>query len=293
MIDQKLITFLTLLEEKNYTKTAQKLYITQPSVTYHIQSIEKEYGITLFENSKTFELTDEGKAMLEYAKNSLIANEELVNNFKKKKDNQFLQIGFTKMLSGIINLNSIFGFSLENNLYFNSYTLSHDVIVDKIKRGELDFGIIDHNYYDEQIEGISLFQNNIILVAKADGKYKDISRITRDNLMQAILVMANDGSGLYDATLAAFKNKNLKLKNELILRSDSPNLMVNLIKNYDAIGFVYENTVTDELEKNNLKRIELLNYEPYQNVYLIYSKTSVMFKKKQLFIDRLKKTKEA
>lgn len=292
MIDQKLITFLTLLEEKNYTKTAQKLYITQPSVTYHIQSIEKEYGITLFENAKTFELTDEGKAMLEYAKSSLIANEELVNNFKKTKDNLFLQIGFTKMLSGIKNLNSIFGFSLENNLYFNTYTLTHDSIVDKIKRGELDFGIIDHNYDDEQIEGINLFQNNIILVAKSDGKYMNTTRITRDNLMQAILVMANDGSGLYDATISSFKNKNIKLKNESILRADTINLMVNLVKNYDAIGFVYENTVIDELNNNKLKRLELLNYDPYQNVYLIYSKTSVMFKKKQLFIDRFKKAKE-
>ena len=84
MIDQKLKTFMVLLEEKNYSKTAERLYITQPSVTYHIQNIEKEYGIKLFENSKTFELTDDGKVMLEYAKNSMIENEELVNNFKKK-----------------------------------------------------------------------------------------------------------------------------------------------------------------------------------------------------------------
>ena len=39
MIDQKLITFLTLIEEKTYLSTAQKLFVTQPSVTHHIQNL--------------------------------------------------------------------------------------------------------------------------------------------------------------------------------------------------------------------------------------------------------------
>ncbi|MBQ9899686.1 MAG: LysR family transcriptional regulator [Acholeplasmatales bacterium] len=292
MVDQKLITFLTLLEEKNYTKTAQKLYITQPSVTYHIQSIEKDYGITLFENAKTFELTEEGKAMLEYAKNCLIADKELLNNFKKSKENQFLEIGFTNTLAGTKNLNSIFGFALENNLFFNCSSAHHNIIIDKIKTGELDFGIIDHNFYDEKLESITLSQNNIILVCDPNGKYKGVNRITRENLQNAILVMGNVESGLYDSTITAFKNKNIKLKNNTILKSDSANLIINLVKNYDGIGFVYESTVDDEIEKGSLKKLEILNFNPYQNVYLIYSKASNLFKKKQLFIERLKKNKE-
>ena len=292
MVDQKLITFLTLLEEKNYTKTAQKLYITQPSVTYHIQSIEKDYNITLFENAKTFELTEEGKAMLEYAKNCLIADKELINNFKKSKENQFLEIGFTNILAGTKNLNAVFGFALENNLYFNCSCAHHDVILDKIKTGELDFGIVDHNFYDEKLESITLSQSNIVLVCDPNGKYRGVNRISRENLQNAILVMGNIESGLYESTINAFKMKNIKLKNNLILKSDSTNLIINLVRNYDGIGFVYENSVDEELNKGTLKRLELLNFNPYQNIYLIYSKTSNLFKKKQLFIERFKKNKE-
>lgn len=292
MIDQKLKTFMVLLEEKNYSKTAERLYITQPSVTYHIQNIEKEYGIKLFENSKTFELTDDGKVMLEYAKNSMIENEELVNNFKKKKDREVLEIAFTNMLSGMKNQKYILGNLLDNNLFFNCYSYHHDIILDKIKKGEFDFGIIDHNFYDDKIEGITLFQNKIVLVAKANGKFQNKDRITRENLQQEILVMGCEDSGLYDATMQAFKNKNIKLKNTLILKGGSPDLIANLVENYDAIGFVYENTVIDKINNGTLKILELLNYEPYQNVYLIYSRTSVIYKKKQMFIDKFKKNNE-
>ena len=104
--------------------------------------------------------------------------------------------------------------------------------------------------------------------------------------------MGNVESGLYEGTMNAFKSKNIKLKNSTILKSDSSNIIVNLVKNYDGIGFVYENSVTDELEKNTLKKLEILNYNPYQNIYLIYTKASNLFKKKQLFIERFKKNKE-
>jgi hypothetical protein len=36
MIDPKFLTFLSLCETRNYTKTAELLYVTQPSVTNHI-----------------------------------------------------------------------------------------------------------------------------------------------------------------------------------------------------------------------------------------------------------------
>ena len=50
MIDTRLYTFLTLIEEKNFTRTAKKLYITQPAVTHHIKTLEKDHDITIFKN---------------------------------------------------------------------------------------------------------------------------------------------------------------------------------------------------------------------------------------------------
>ena len=48
MIDPKFLTFLSLCETRNYTKTAELLYVTQPSVTNHIKTLEKLYDIKLF-----------------------------------------------------------------------------------------------------------------------------------------------------------------------------------------------------------------------------------------------------
>ena len=64
MLDYRLQTFLTLCETCNYTKTAQKLNMTQPAVSQHIQFLENYYQVILISGKgKNFSLTEEGKSL--------------------------------------------------------------------------------------------------------------------------------------------------------------------------------------------------------------------------------------
>ena len=56
MFDRRMYTFHTLYREMNYRKTAEVLNMTQPGVTQHIQFLEAEYGVKLFqyEGKNTF-----------------------------------------------------------------------------------------------------------------------------------------------------------------------------------------------------------------------------------------------
>ena len=68
MDDPRLLTLLTLVKVKNYTRTAERLFITQPAVTHHIKSLENQYDIQIFTNSRTFELSKQGAILVEYAR---------------------------------------------------------------------------------------------------------------------------------------------------------------------------------------------------------------------------------
>lgn len=56
--------FLITVEEMNITKAAERLYITQQALSSHIQRLEDEYGVTLFERRPTFRLTRAGQEMV-------------------------------------------------------------------------------------------------------------------------------------------------------------------------------------------------------------------------------------
>ncbi len=292
MIDAKLITFITLLEEKSYTKTAKKLYITQPAVTHHIKSLEKEYEITIFSNTKNFDLTKDGKILYEYAKYAKYEDEQLRNNLKNSSDTEVLNIAYTNTIadcpiaSGLIN--NIKNYSTK----INPYILNYNDIEKRILNGQLDFGFIDNSFDSSNFDSITLSHNEIILVCKNGGAFDGKERITRDQLMQSIIVTGDEEGGLFRSFIQSMKNKNIRLKNTVVLKASNINLLVNLIDINDGIGFVYESSVKDLLEKSILRKIELLNFSASQNFYLIYNRRNYLSEKKMMIIDYLKKYKE-
>lgn len=61
-------TFVTLIDTGHFTKTADKLFMTQPGVSQHIKKLEETCGHPLIErHNKSFEITEAGKIVYQYA----------------------------------------------------------------------------------------------------------------------------------------------------------------------------------------------------------------------------------
>lgn len=64
---------LTIAEEKNMTRAAERLYISQPSLSQSVKNLEKELGVDLFERSQRGGvLTPAGEHYVEWAKQILV-----------------------------------------------------------------------------------------------------------------------------------------------------------------------------------------------------------------------------
>ncbi|MDO9591803.1 MAG: LysR family transcriptional regulator, partial [Erysipelotrichaceae bacterium] len=63
------ILFLSILnQERSLTKAAEKLFISQPALSYRIKALEKELGVPLFNRAKTgINLTVQGDYLVEFA----------------------------------------------------------------------------------------------------------------------------------------------------------------------------------------------------------------------------------
>jgi DNA-binding transcriptional LysR family regulator len=67
-----------LYVEKNVTRTAQRLYVSQPSITYRIRQIEQAFGTEIIVRRKTgVEFTPEGEHIALYARNMLLQLQKL------------------------------------------------------------------------------------------------------------------------------------------------------------------------------------------------------------------------
>lgn len=96
--------FCKVVEYKNISKTARSMYISQSAITQSIQKLEGNLGGKVFYRSKDgVELTEEGKSLYEYVKDSV----EIMNN----AENVFLQ--YSNLEKGKIRIGS------ENDLQLN------------------------------------------------------------------------------------------------------------------------------------------------------------------------------
>lgn len=80
MDEKDWIAIRVLYEEKNISRAAERLYISQPALTYRLKNLEKEFGTRLFFKIKSgIEFTSEGIHLADYA-------EEMVKKLQKTKD---------------------------------------------------------------------------------------------------------------------------------------------------------------------------------------------------------------
>lgn len=83
-----LLYFITAAKELNFTKAAEKLYISQQALSNHIASLEKEVGLTLIDRKAPMKLTYAGDIFYKYAvqmEESYHALMEELNDLKEEK----------------------------------------------------------------------------------------------------------------------------------------------------------------------------------------------------------------
>lgn len=78
--------FLTVVDEMNFTRAAQRLYMTQQSLSGHIKRLEDTYHVQLFRRRPVLRLTPEGEAMVVFSRQILASTRSMTERFAELSD---------------------------------------------------------------------------------------------------------------------------------------------------------------------------------------------------------------
>lgn len=138
--------FLMVAREENITKAAQRLNVTQPTLSRQLMQMEEELGVKLFKRGKhSISLTKEGILLKQRAQEIVdIENkirEDLSNSEDMLTGTVSVGSGETKNLSEIAKY--IASFQKENpNVFFDIYSGIADDVKDRIENGTVDIGLL-------------------------------------------------------------------------------------------------------------------------------------------------------
>ena len=145
MTTQQLTYVIAVADSQSISKAAEKLYVTQPSLSQYIHSLEKQLGIKLFDRSVTpIKLTDAGALYVEWAR-KLLAMEESMNNALSDLmglETGSVRIGASSFRVRCLLARSIAAFHAKYpGIHLSIQEADMKQLRDKLTAGEIDFAI--------------------------------------------------------------------------------------------------------------------------------------------------------
>ncbi|MDR7855245.1 LysR family transcriptional regulator [Tissierella sp.] len=274
MLDNRLQTFLTLCETCNYTETAEKLNMTQPAVTQHIQFLENYYQVVLISGKgKNFSLTKEGKALQQYVK-TLKANSERILPLLHRIKNQVKPLNFGATLTiGEYTVPPILHKILKEDPETNisMFVENTNVLQEMLYDGKIDFALLEGHFNQNQFEFKLISNETFIGVCSPEN---EIACKTNDlqELLEQNLILREPGSGTRDILEQALYNQNLSIKDfKRKIEVGNMNVIKELCHQNIGITFMYREAVKKEISQGYLKEIPIRNFHishPFNFVYL-------------------------
>lgn len=182
--------FVTLTEIKNYAIAADLLFISQPTLSRHIQELENELGIPLFDRSThRISLTEGGKLFLPYANQALSLYSEFMTAINR----------YTEDLRGVLRVGSVWEMQQYGIVdLINQWCQNYPNIPLKISEGtsaeliamlnqdEIDFAFIRDDFPETYIEykRIKLSSDNLVCLLPLEhplGKRNNLSVLDLKN----------------------------------------------------------------------------------------------------------------
>ncbi|CAH2716924.1 HTH-type transcriptional regulator CysL [Neobacillus rhizosphaerae] len=269
---QWLNTFITAADCGNFRRTAELLYISQPSVTVHIKQLEKELGTPLFNRvGKKIKLTEEGKRYLVHAKRLLEVYQRGLEDLSS-----FSQ-GYTRKLSlGISPLiaDTILPYVLKS--YTNQYPeveisikIIESVDIEQaVLREEIDLGLSCLNSSYPSLICELLYNDRVILVAPHDGRDAESAPpLDEEEVLTTNYLLTHNHPGYWDLLCRLVKSKYPSVR---MMKVSQVHITKRFIVEGLGVSFLPTSTVRRELLEGRLLEIncESINL-PEANTYAI------------------------
>lgn len=274
MIDHRIDTFLSLCETNSYTETAKVLNMTQPTVTQHIQYLEKHYQVRLVsKKGKQFKLTNEGKMLEKYAKR-IKANSERITPLlhRLQKGEEVLKFGATLTI-GEYMMPPILLRLLEDKpeTKISMFVENTQLLLEMLWKGEIDFALLEGHFEQNEFDSQLLSNETYVGVCSPENPIAHESNELHDLLNQT-LIIREVGSGTRDILEQSLYNQNLSVDDfNRTIEIGNMNAIKELCRHNKGITFMYQEAVKNEFESGHLTEIPIKNFSishPFSFVYL-------------------------
>jgi len=255
-------TFCRVADLKSFSKAADDLFLTQPTVSGHILSLEQSLSLRLFDRtSREVRLTKAGEVFLKYASKILSFRKDLLNALSEFSQGikGELSLG-ASTIPGEYLLPKLMGdFKREHPHFIISLKIADTKeIVQYVLQDNVEFGIIGAKLNHPSLHYEKYEEDEIIVVAPSDHPLTRKKKVNLEELLKEPWIIREEGSGTQMAIEKALRKKGKSLKQfNVVMEMGSTSSVKEGVKAKLGLTFISRRATEEELNQGFLSRIDV------------------------------------
>lgn len=255
--------FLEIARQRNLSRAAEALHVTQPALTARLHALELELGARLFERShRGMRLTEAGRALLPYAERAVEAldgGRSLIGELARGTSGQ-LSIGTAPAVGAYV-LPGLLARYVERlpGVRLVVRTGHSEEIVDLVARGEIDIGLV-RQLHHPGVDVQPLYDDELLLVVQPSHEFAAQSRITVEQMAEVSLILFDRTSSYYDLTNAIFRAAGVVPRG--VIELDNIDAAKQMVSHGLGVALLPTTAVASELARGTLRAIPLAGVAP-------------------------------
>ncbi len=269
-------TFFVVAELGSISKAADRLYVSQPSISYSIKSLETQLGVKLFNRTgKGVELTPEGKNLkfyVESAYNSICIGERSI---KLESNSQMLG----ELSIGVPSHIGVFFLSKYLSIFHKKYpnikihisTRPTSKLVEFLELHKIDLIVdaipITGKNKDVLVKRLTSF-DCCFAVNKNNPLSKNNKPLSYQELSELPLMLPGKSSNTRNSINNYFLSSNIIV--DPVIEVSTTDMMIDFVRKDMGVGYFIEEAIRDELKNGSFVKICLKKPLPKQEIACAY-----------------------
>lgn len=284
-----LLIFIEVANCGKMSQAANKLFISQPTVSQVISELEAHYEVKLFERfPKTLCITEDGKILLNHAKKVINYYNVLEETMKNPNHNLPLQIGATvtignRLISLILNKFKEKHEDEKIRVYVNNTR----EIEKRLLSNELDVGIVEGIIKSPHLLVTPIKEDKLVLVCSSEHPLASKEIVSMKDIVKENFIMREEGSGTRDIFTNFVQAQGYSIN--IDWEASEPGAIIQGVLNNHGITVISECLVENEIKDGKLKKLELKGFKWKRTFNLVYHKNKVLSPAVKDFLEESKK----
>lgn len=258
----QLEAFLQVAHHRSFSRAAEALFLTQPSVTARIQSLERELGERLFERTgRSVTLTDAGHAFMPHAQRAITAVQEGTDAIEAVRhgDVGSIRIGASSSIATYV-LPGIFRHFREQRprVHVHLSTGNTEDIIERLLAGEVHV-VITRLAQHPEIDSLHLYNDDLALVVSPSHPFAAKGRVSIAEAGREPFLFFERSSSYHSLIYSMFLR--VGVVPESVMELDSMETTKHMVEAGLGIAILPVVSVEREIANGTLIRVEIRDME--------------------------------